>query len=63
MAAEANELAGQWIAPEMWLIALVFSSVRFGYTAGKADAKLFKCDSVVVDVLATEINLALRIFS
>lgn len=62
MAEKANELAGQYIAPDMWLIALVSSFVRCRYMVGKADARLSKCDSVVVNVMATEINLALGNF-
>lgn len=44
-------------------LVLVFSFVICRYTAGKVDAKLSKCDSVVVSVMATQISLALRIFS
>lgn len=47
----------------MWLIGLVPSFARCGYMAGKADAEVSKRDSVVVNVMATEINLALGIFS
>lgn len=47
----------------MWLVGLVPSFARCGYIAGKANEEVSKCDSVVVSVMATEINLALGIFS
>lgn len=47
----------------MRLIALVSSFVRCRYVAGKADENLSKWNSVLVSVIATEINLALGIFS
>lgn len=47
----------------MSVVVLVFGFVRCRYAADKVDAKLSKCDPVVVSVMATQINLALGIFS
>lgn len=47
----------------MWLVGLVPSFARCGYMAGKTGAEVSKCDSVVVSVMATEIDLALGISS
>lgn len=63
LAVKANESAGMQTAAAIWLIALAFNSVRCRYTVGSADAELSKCNSIVVSVMATEINLALCIFS
>lgn len=71
LAVKANESAGIQTAAAIWLIALAaiwlialaFNFVRCRYTVGSADAELSKCNSIVVSVMATEINLALCIFS
>lgn len=60
---KANESAGIQIAAAIWLIVFVSSFVRCRYMSGNTDADLSKHNFVVVSAMATEINLALCIFS